>query len=143
MNLSKKTNFPIFDEKKETLSQFMKRVKEFEFEQKRKKYNLILEFINVLVAREYKSLMEFVNVPREKLLNQLHNRTIMTNYSKKLSETLGINLLKLTHITSDPNDKTSKIVIYINRILKPIEYSLVSKIIDDNIYFSIKNMTKL
>lgn len=136
-----KLEFPIFDGK-ESITQFMKRAKEFEIKVKKYKYDLILEFVNVLVSNNYSSLTDFINVPNNKLTNFSHNKKIMDQYTEKLAKALNLNVFELTCITYDEEKdeyETNEIIIFLRKILNTIEYSLVSKIIDNEIYHSIKN----
>jgi len=51
--------------------------------------------------------------------------------------------MELTRITpeddEDDDDETSDVIIFLKRILNCIEYSLISKTVDDEIYYSIKS----
>lgn len=138
--LMSKLQFPIFDGK-ETIPQFIKRTKEFELQLKKKKYDIILEFINALINPEnkYTSLTEFYNVPKSKIIS---NKKIINQYSSKLAKKLNINILELTCINSDDDQKYNddiSIIIFLQRILNSIQYSLISKIIDNEIYYTIKS----
>ena len=148
---SDKLVFPIFDGK-ETLTQFMKRAKEFELQVKINKYDTILKFVNALInpKTKYTSLTEFINVSRTKLISDVrHNKTIIDKFGRILSEELNINILELTRITAeeegeDDDYETSDIIMFLKRILNAIEYSIISKTVDGEIYYTIKSrpMTK-
>ena len=138
--MNDKLEFPLFDGK-ETLTQFMRRVNDFDLRNKKPKYDIILEFVNVLTNSKYTSLTEFMNVPNSKIIN---NKKIMDQYSTKLSKILNIDILELTKITtSEDEEQEQEIIIFLKKILSSIEYSLVSKNIDNKIIYSIKNKSAL
>ena len=138
--MNDKLEFPLFDGK-ETLTQFMRRVNDFDLRNKKPKYDIILEFVNVLTNSKYTSLTEFMNVPNSKIIN---NKKIMDQYSNKLSKILNIDILELTKITtSEDEEQEQEIIIFLKKILSSIEYSLVAKNIDNKIIYSIKNKPSL
>lgn len=139
-----KLEFPIFDGK-ETLAQFMKRAKEFELLVKKNKYNIILEFVNALVKSEdtlYTSLTDLSNVHEGKITSNIHhNIKIMDQYSSKLANGLNIDMLELTSIATEHeyDGEPPNIIMFLKRILNSIEYSLISKTVDDQTYYTIKS----
>lgn len=135
-------NFPIFDGK-ESLTHFIRRVKDFELQVLKEKYDLILEFVNELMNKEkkYISLTEFINEPDHIITSNVrHNKKVINIYKDKLAKVLNINVLELTCITSEEDTiESSFTIIFLKKIINSINFSLVSRIVDDKIYYSIKN----
>jgi hypothetical protein len=147
-----KLEFPVFNGK-ETTTQFLRRVEEFNLKIKLEKYNLILEFVNTLVKgnslvdyKGYASLTDFKNVPASKLT--LDNKCSINECAANLARELGIDELDLVRITAregdimaitKEDDSEPHTIVFLSKILSLIEYSLISKDIDGEIYYSIKS----
>lgn len=124
--------FPLYDGK-ETITQFIRRVNDFELLHKKPKYDIILEFINALINSKYSSLTEFNNIP---LYDITMNIKIVDQYVIKLANILNIDILELTQNSVD-------IINLLHKILNSIGYSLIEKKINNQLVYSIKNISLL
>lgn len=152
-----KTNIvaPIFNPKM-SMTYYLDQVKQFEIKLKEEKYNKILKFINDLLIIESKSLVEVPPIDLEKIIsNKKYNKQIIDANCKSLAEVLGLNPLDIMVITDDEYyDELSTLnsnnisdcdrdkiftIHFIRKILDAIDYSLLTKNIDNKIYYVIKS----
>ena len=120
--------------KDETYIKYKKRLDNYNVEQLKERYNLLLKFINKWLGYDgkygLKSIKQFKNVPRKELLYDLkHNRKILRKYSNEIKEKLDLTFVITDETDSDEiNDQF--IIIFLGRSLSSIGYKLVSKKID-------------
>ncbi|AYV83551.1 MAG: hypothetical protein Hyperionvirus8_35 [Hyperionvirus sp.] len=137
-------SFSLYDGK-ESITQFMRRAKEFELEMNKFKYDKILAFVNDLIPQQkaYTSLLEFSYISRsDHIMNHAHNKKIMAKHSKDLAKVLNIDEFQLVRVT-EPNEPEDYIIemdliFYLKTILKSIDYSLIWKKTSDDVYYSIR-----
>ena len=137
--MSEIINPPIYDGK-ETINQYLDRIKEYEISLKRNKYNIILNFINQWVSPyklKFKSLLEFKNIEMNSvLLDTKHNKKILKRNCLKICEKLYINSNIDEEIDTDDIPE-NEIIIFLRKILETIEYSLIKRKIDNKYYYTI------
>ena len=135
--------FTIYNDN-ETINQYMGRVNEYDTLIKKDKYNTILEFVNNLMNKDkdkYKSLTQFSNIPSKKII---YNKHLIEQYTNKLANLLKISVIELTWIDDQLPDSSSTLdnlytIMFLKRILKSIDYLLISKIVNNEIYYTIKH----
>ena len=149
LNSDEKLVFPTYDDKKETISDFLRRVKQFEITTNTIKYNKILEFINALMkhihsitkleCKPLTALIEFSNISATKLMiDTKFNKKLMDTYNTEMSKILNVNALELTKIISVDDIIDNDIIIYLKKILEKINYYIKIKQSNNEIYYSIK-----
>jgi len=132
---------PIYDGK-EPLIRFLKKLEKFDLTIKQEKYDKILDFINKWLSI-YKlsvdSLTDFKNISSKIVLSkEQSNKHLLKKYTQSLTNALNL----VDDIDNDTNTDEiaeNEIIIFVSKLLKSIDYSLQSKIIDENIYYTIKN----
>lgn len=70
--------FPVYD-KSESINAFIRRVEAFKQQISKTKYNIILNFINELLSKQYESLTMFKNV-KESIIMKKFNVDIIKKY---------------------------------------------------------------
>lgn len=139
----------------ETVSEYLKKLEEYQLKEATEKYELVLEFVNDLLdlkdKEKLKSLRDFKKLLEEDICkNKTHNFKIIKNYIKSFKSKLDltIKLKKKKNSDSDDdevsqeveNDRDSIFVITVlQRVTRTIGFKLISKKIGSNIYYSIKN----
>lgn len=146
---------PIYDGK-ETMTQYMRRVDAFEISIKKRKYDIILDFINIAVAPlklKYTSLLDFKKVSETSFIvkNAIHNKKIIKKYSAKIYKSLNIDIdEKEVEEESEKSEREEndepeeeiigkEIIVFLRRVLDTIDYSIVKKSMDDEHYYYINN----
>lgn len=147
---------PIFNPKM-SMTDYLDEVKKFEIKVKEEKYNKILKFINELLVIDCKSLIEIPPISLEKLIsNKKYNKQIIDSNCKSLGEVLGINPLDIMIITDEEYyDELANVdgitdcdrdkiftIHFIRKILDTIEYSLVTKYLENKLHYIIKSKKK-
>lgn len=122
----------------EPLPVYLNRLAEYKQSLMQNKYTLLLEFINMWLVKEYKSLTDFKNILESELLkDEKHNRKVLRLYSKKLTQTFVVKFS--VEDDTDSDDITDKYIIYVlTRLLCAIGYTLVSKKLNDKCYYTIR-----
>lgn len=151
----------------ESIEEYIRRVEEYKVKIITEKYDVVLNFLNELLklgsVHKFKSLREFKRIKEEDICkNSSHNLEVIQKYSKKFKKKLGLTFkLKKNKRKKSKNkdqededededdqeedneivkDKNSIYVItVIQRILKPINFTLISKKLNSGRYYSIRN----
>ena len=98
-------------------------------ELKKKKYNIILKFMNDLFSQKYKSLKDYKEFTFSKIKPSLLKKNI-SSYSNDFSSNFKI---------SEENIEDYDIVELLDILLGKIEYSIQKKMKDDNVYYYIND----
>jgi hypothetical protein len=114
--------------------EFLRKLEQYQEQINRKKYNLILDFINELLNNnnniKYSSITEFKNIKISKLLNNtIHNNNIINKFIPQFIKLFGI---------EEINNNEQSLIKYLKTILDKINYKLVPKNFNDEICYSIK-----
>jgi len=137
----------------ETTSEFIDRSELFIAKLNKKKYSIILNFMNELICVEFKTLLYFKNIEESKLLNESTRADeIFKKYYEKLSKICDVRLkntktkLDKCYVVDDTKhkdeiEKNKEIIFFIERILKKIGYHMQNRIIDTKKYYTIKQIT--
>jgi len=124
-------DFPVFDDN-ETCAQYIKRLELYEINKNKNKYGIILNFLNDCMNnynRKYKSITEFKNISYKYIYyNQKKFNIIMDKYVNLIVSVFKINLQEF---------ENTNFLLFLKRILLEINYNLVSKTINNEIYYSI------
>jgi len=149
----------------ESMTHFMRRVEDLNCNHKSTKYTVILEFLNksmITKKGNYNTLTDFKSVSHKDLVkNESHFKKSLNKYNNKLANDLNLNPIELMNIFTDDdsddnnnnnnnnnnndiNDINMKveelyIISYLQRLLDVIDYTIISKLCDGTIYYSIKN----
>jgi len=135
--MNKKIKAPIYDTT-ESLTQYLRKVENFELQLKKEKYDFLLEFINKWLKLDdnikLQSLCSFRNIYENKLLSDItHNNNILKMYSSKIKCILNINIDDI----DIENIKDKYIIYFIRKALTTINYKLKCKTIDNKKIYSI------
>lgn len=125
-----------------SITQYIKKVQEFEIKLKEEKYNLVLQFVNDWLdfPNEYKlkSLTEFKGMEQDELLKDAkHNRRILRRHSNKIVKKLNVTF-NVDDDTASDEIKDNYILYFLSRSLTKIGYSLTMRKVDNKNYFTIK-----
>lgn len=131
---------------KESFSQYMRKFNEYMVSLEKDKYDIILEFINEWISPlklKFKKLTDFKNMEVDKLIkDEKHCHKLLRKYTKIFSEKFKVNT-SIDEETESDDIKTHYIIYFATKILKLINFSLVSKVIKDSTYYYIKNNKKV
>ena len=121
----------------ESNNSFVDRLNNYHYFLKQEKYNVLLNFINEWLLTNFKSLSEFKKISSTTLLkDDKHNNKMLKTYSKKLSEMFKLKI-SVDEDTLSDEIQNNYIIFILTKLLKNIGYSLISRKISDNLYYSI------
>ena len=126
------------------IESYIRNVEKYKLDQDAKKYNIVLNFINELLNLKdddkLKSLREFRKIKEDNLCkNKSHNFEIIKKYCKEFKSKLELTI-KLNKKDEEDDDKNSGYVIsVIERVLRSINYKLISMKYSSGRYYTIKN----
>lgn len=108
--------------------EYLERVKEFEKNMRKQRYDKILSFINELIMSKWTSLSEIPQISREKLLeNKYYNKKMMNEYYNELSEVFGVTPFEMMIICDNYYNDPDQFIIFLEKILSTINYSMIQK----------------
>lgn len=129
--------FPEYDGS-ESLTKYLERIKDMKFKMNAHKYEKILEFMNIWLAKykiNLKSLTDFKKIPEKILLSdEIHNKKILDKYYTSLSSYLDVSNVNYDsdNSSTDSYDKIEReyniknnILCFIKEILTSIDYTLI------------------
>lgn len=133
---------PIFDRTgKETVTQYMRRVQEYEVQLRKDRYDVILNFVNIWGNEnqlKFKSLLEFKKIPDDKVIDDVKNKKICKTHKANVCEQLNIdNDTDLEETDTDDIPET-EFITFMRKILKTINYSINKTTINKKGYYTIK-----
>jgi len=145
----------------ESIIHFMRRVEDHKYQHKSTKYSVILDFLNKSIInkkRNYSTLTDFKSVSHTELAkNESYFKKTLKHYNNKLANDLDLNPVELLNIFSDDDSDDEKqndnkidnivemkieqlyIISYLQKILDVIDFTIISKLSEGIIYYSIKN----
>ncbi|AYV76476.1 MAG: hypothetical protein Terrestrivirus7_29 [Terrestrivirus sp.] len=108
--------------------EYLEKVKEFEKNLRKQKYDKILIFINELIMSQWTSLSEIPQISRDKLLeNKFYNKKIMNEYYNKLSEVFGVTPYEMIIICDNYYNDPDQFINFLEKVLNTINYSMIQK----------------
>lgn len=126
----------------ETISQYQRRIRDFQVALSTERYNATLEFINQwlkLKNRKFKSLLDFKKIQESVLLKDTkHNRSILRAHAEKIMNLCKLEA-KIDEETESEEIDDMYIFKFVRQVLHTFEYTLVSRMnmADKKIYYSI------
>lgn len=129
---------PIYDGK-ESMTKYMLKFEKYRSQISKKKYTIVLNFINELTCSKYKSLTEFKNVKEITLLqNKKHNFDSMNKFKEIYGKEFGFNLISTELGMGEDNLDDKNIIQFLTKILSVINYIFVKKEVYNHTLYSIR-----
>lgn len=132
----KSIEIPEFNED-EPVYVYKKKLDQYVLSLKKIKYNLILEIINKILNKKYKSLGTIQKIELSKI-SANHGNSIFDEYEEKIMKHFKIEISKYEKINF-----YEKFVTIVSQLLEKIEFSLIqSEIKNGKIYYDVCNKPK-
>lgn len=134
---------PIYDGKL-CMTDYLDKVKEYEILIQKDKYNKILNFINEICESKENSLTQIQPISLDKFTNSLNNKKIIKKYCNELTQILYIDANEIMKFADesyiiDDNDGEFFTISLIKKLLNTIDYSLMTKYVNDKLFYIIRN----
>jgi len=122
----------------DSVSKYIIKVENYKIKLLKEKYDIVINFLNEWIFKNYKSLTDFKNINEEILLkNKKHNHAIARKYSDIFENKFNIDLS--VDAATDSDDITDKYIIFmLSKILNNLDNHLSITQFNDKIYYTIK-----
>ena len=120
---------PKFNEDKETLNQYLRRLQTYQLNIKQYKYDLILKIVNEIMHLKIKfgKLTEFRKVPRSRLLKHPKHVVKVIQKYKNAFELYGLEFNIKKRKGQNIKTQAEYVIYFLRRILKIINYKLYER----------------
>ena len=125
---------PVYDGKESTI-QYERRVADYLAKINKLRYDVILEFLNIYMSKNYAKLKDFSDIDEKMFLNVDHNKYMYDTYSGELNKNLIIS--ESDYISDNGN---INFILYIQKILSKINYVMIKKRMANIRYFYLKQI---
>lgn len=132
---------PVYDYK-ESVIEYSRKFEDYMQMLIKVKYDAILKFLNIWLNHykiNLKKLTDFKFINIDKITkDKKYNNKILRYYSDKLNDYFNIKKESYINIDSEDIDE-DEIIIFIKKLLNKIDYTVIKKYKDDDVYYSILN----
>lgn len=146
--MSSKIKIPVYDGTK-SFAKYLDEVEKFKIAMNSQKYTIVISFINDWLKLKNKnrivSFIDFKNIKEKYMINDAkHNKIILLKYGDLLKKKCNPKINKKVKFTErslnrkDDESINLLIIYFFERILKALDYKLINKEIDNELFFSVK-----